>query len=139
MRQWLLGTGVMSALMSSSGLATPTDTPPSPIAVLITQLNEPLFPVREQATQALMKAGPEAIPLLETALKESASSEVRERVEGILERLRKDANSAGTIRTNSITLDYVNKPLAVIVNDLKTKTSINLTLLTGKVADPTRL
>src|SRR5690606_1154097 len=71
--------------------ADSSDGPHSPSAAdirrLIRQLDSPAVKAREEATEALLKLGPSAVPMLEQAA-EGASFEARTRISEIIGRLR---------------------------------------------------
>ena len=135
MRRLLAAVGVLA--VGAGGAAA--DAPPGPrLDGLVRQLGDARYRDREAAARELLRAGPDAVPALRAALTGSPDPEVRARAEGLLDQLARQADSARLITPKLVTYDYRAVPLAAVINDLKTKTGINLTLVPGKVADPAR-
>ncbi|MCH7726639.1 MAG: hypothetical protein IH991_09200 [Planctomycetes bacterium] len=87
---WKLATAGKPALELLKERLDPTQLPKSDvdnIRRLIRELDDDKFPVREAAWKALNNEGPAALPLLEAALKQAASAEVRFRVRSLIKRL----------------------------------------------------
>lgn len=126
----LIGLGV--------GLATggPAPAPLTP-AELVARLGSDDFPTREAAVRALEKCGPEAIPALRAALR-SDDPEVRQRAAAVLTRLQRAADSAGRLAPKRVALDYTDVPLGTAINDLRSRTGLNVTIDPNRVANPLR-
>ncbi len=131
------GLAVGIALGESSPTPVPT-TPSTPsVSELVARLGSDDFRDREAAAAGLEKSGPAAIP----ALREAAGStnpEVRQRAAAILFKLRRTAESNELLVPKKVTLTYRDMPLGTAINDLKTRTGLNITLDISRVADPLR-
>ncbi len=136
------------AVIGTCGLAISIaiGNPPTPVAVpapsptvseLVTRLGSEDFREREAAVTDLEKAGVGAIPALREATK-STDPEVRQRAIGILFKLQRAADSTGLLAPKKVALSYHDMPLGTALNDLKTRTGLNITLDTTRVADPLR-
>lgn len=107
-------------------------------AELVGQLGDPRFAVRESAAKALLKLGASAMPAVQSAIDSTADPAIRERAEAIFPRLERIAESERYLIPKLVKLDYKDVPLASIVEDLKKQTGIPLTLVSEKVALPSR-
>jgi len=133
MRRLLAAVGVLA--IGSTSLAA--DTPAANrYELLVKQLGDARFLEREVAAKELLRSGPDAVPALKAALAGTTDPEIRTRAESLIEQLGRQSDTAKLIAPKPVKLDYKNVPLSGVVNDLKAKTGINLTL--AKVADPTR-
>jgi hypothetical protein len=116
--------------------ATPASTPTA-IPALVEQLGSEQFAEREAAAAAIMKLGAPALPALQAALK-SESAEVRERAAGLLAKIRRVTESAEKLVAKRVKLDYQDIPLGTAVNDLKSRTGLNIALDANRVTNPLR-
>ncbi len=142
--------GRLFAVIGTCGLAlgVAVGNPPAPTPVaatvpgptvseLITRLGSEDFRERETAVVDLQKAGAGAIPALRDATN-SSDPEVRRRASGILFKLQRASDSTGLLAPKKVSLTYRNMPLGSAINDLKTRTGLNITLDTTRIADPLR-
>ncbi len=106
-------------------------------AVLVARLGSDDFREREAAVAALEKAGTAAIPALREGVK-SSEPEIRQRAAAILHKLQRAADSNGKLAPKTVTLNYKDTPLGTAVNDLKTRTGLNITFDITRIADPLR-
>jgi hypothetical protein len=137
MRRLLAAVGVLVVGLCGKTVATDPPTPEQ-IVGLVQQLASNRYADRESAGRKLVKAGTVAIPALQAVLATTTDTELRTRAENVLDVLVRQANAARLTAPKKITLDYNQVPLAAAVDDFKAKTGINLILLPGRVADPTR-
>ncbi|MBN9119548.1 MAG: hypothetical protein J0I06_10390, partial [Planctomycetes bacterium] len=132
-----VGTIGLAVGVVMGGSAPTPPTPPTNPAELVAQLGSDDFAQRESAVAALEKAGAAAIPALRDALK-SPEPEVRQRAAAVLTKLQRAADSAGKLAPKKIALDYKGVPLGTAVNDLRTRTGLNVALDPNRIADPLR-
>ncbi|CAN5570376.1 hypothetical protein BH11PLA2_BH11PLA2_36250 [soil metagenome] len=123
-----------TALLCSTGFAADT----AAIDALVQKLGSPSYAEREAAGQELLKVGLSALPAVKAAAENNADPEIRERAAALVEPLSKTFDSSKLLAVKSIKIEYKAVPLAAVIEDLKTKTGILLTLVTGKVADRSR-
>jgi hypothetical protein len=119
---------------TAAAAPTPTN---SPIQTLVEQLGSEQFSDREAAMTALAKLGAPAIPALQAGLR-NESPEVRERAAILLVKIRRVAESAERLVAKRVKLDYQAMPLGTAINDLKTRTGLNLALDPARVDNPLR-
>jgi WD40 repeat protein len=86
-------------------------------AALIVRLDDDDFRVREEASRKLEDLGPQAAFVLRAALQESASAEVRRRLEAILDRMQRPGErdpdaDARSIRQSLAVLEEIGTPAA---------------------------
>jgi hypothetical protein len=106
----LLAIGGMILL---AGAATQPATQPAPsISALIADLSSPDFSVREEAERKLSDLGPSVEPALRAALRGIVSDEARARLGHVL-----DHFDQCSLLHASITMHYINAPLAKILKD----------------------
>lgn len=81
---------------------------------LLVQLDSESFAEREEANRQLMALGEQVVPLLHQTLKERLSLEVRKRVEGVLEALKRAPTSEQLRLLRALAvLEWSNRPEAV--------------------------
>jgi hypothetical protein len=85
----LMGAGDKAVTLIKERLAQPAAESQSPVekqmvARLIADLDDPKYPVREKASQELLRLGPRVIPALREALASVKSEEVKGRIQDIL-------------------------------------------------------
>lgn len=133
------GIAVGIAAASSPPAPAPTAPVPAPVGIpaLVEQLGSERFAEREAAAAALEKLGLPAIDALRAATK-SDVPEVRERAAALLTKMRRLADSGNRLTPKRVKLDYQDIPLGTAVNDLRTRTGVNFTLDTDRVANPLR-
>ncbi|MFO0937537.1 MAG: hypothetical protein U0798_13585 [Gemmataceae bacterium] len=119
--------------------AAAADTPPKvDPAAMISRLGSAGFAEREAASRALIELGEAAIAPLELAAKNSTDAEIRSRASRLSTEIRSKVESAKLIAPKMITLDYTNAPLATVINEVRQKTGIPLSLDPNGVKDPLR-
>jgi hypothetical protein len=119
------------------GGPAPASADPPTVAELVGRLGSGDFREREAAVAALEKTGSAAIPALREALK-SEDPEVRQRAAAILHKLQRSVDSTAKLVPKKIALNYKDVPLGTAVNDLKSRTGLNITFDHTRVADPLR-
>jgi hypothetical protein len=119
------------------GEPTPAPAPPPTPAALVAQLGSDDFREREAAVAALQKAGDAAIPALQEAMK-SDVPEVRQRAAPILLKLQRASDSTSRLAPKKVSLNYQGTPLGIAVNDLKSRTGLNIVFDHNRVANPIR-
>jgi hypothetical protein len=118
------------------GEPVPAPAPPTP-AELVIQLGSDDFREREAAAAALEKAGAAAIPALREAMK-SEVPEVRQRAAPLLYKLQRAADSTSRLTAKKVALNYKDTSLGTAVNDLKTRTGLNVALDPNRIENPIR-
>ncbi|VTU02225.1 Uncharacterized protein OS=Isosphaera pallida (strain ATCC 43644 / DSM 9630 / IS1B) GN=Isop_3204 PE=4 SV=1 [Gemmataceae bacterium] len=127
--------GLGVAFAAASGAAPP---PPAPTpAALAEQLGSEQFAEREAASAALERLGAAAIPALRAAANGS-SPEARDRAQALLTRLTRQAESRTRLAARRVALEYRDVPLGSALNDLRTRTGLNVTLDPQRVENPLR-
>src|SRR5262245_34284152 len=118
---------------------TPPGQSPSPseIQARVEKLGSDQFTEREAATAALEKIGLPAANALKAAAK-SDVPEVRERAAILLGKMHRAADSTSRLVPKRVTLNYVDIPLGTALNDLKTRTGLNITLDPNRIDNPLR-
>ncbi|VTR96753.1 Uncharacterized protein OS=Isosphaera pallida (strain ATCC 43644 / DSM 9630 / IS1B) GN=Isop_3204 PE=4 SV=1 [Gemmata massiliana] len=153
MRRLFAAIGTCGLAIGSAGGNPPAPAPAAPgtsvsapvpaaaiqsrIAQLIARLGAEDFRERESAVSELEKAGVEALAPLRDASK-SDNPEVRQRAAVILFKLERRSDSSKMLVPKKIALAYRDTPLGSAINDLKTRTKLNLTLDPARIADPLR-
>ncbi len=99
-------------------------------AELVRRLGSDHFAERLEATKALEKLGPAALPALRAA-KDSANPKVRVRVAALLEALDRGADVDRLTHPTLIKLDFRDRPLSEIVNALNSRHNLGLTFQFG--------
>lgn len=127
-----LGVGIAAA----TG-AAPPPAPVPPATALADQLGSESFAEREAAAAALERLGAAAIPALRAAANGS-NPEARERAQALLTRLTRQTESQTRLAARRVALDYRDAPLGAALNDLKTRTGLNVTLDPARVDNPLR-
>jgi len=122
---------------------TPASSTPAPIhgpwniPAIVEQLGSDHFTEREAASATLEKIGPEAIDALLAGTR-SGNPEIRERAATLLTKLRRLSDSNNRLTAKRITPDYQDTPLGAALNDLKSRTGLNITLDPNLIANPLR-
>ena len=138
-RRLLTAVGVCTAVAAwamAEPPATPAPSTPTPEA-LVAQLGAPRYQDREDAARALEAAGPSALPALRAAAV-GANPEIARRAGDLVGRLQRQVDTTKRVAAKTVKLNYRDQPLGNAVNDLKTRTGLNVVLDTAKVADPFR-
>jgi hypothetical protein len=120
-----------------AAVATAAETPPPDIARLVEQLGSDDYEVREEATKALAKLGPAAIPFLEAAAN-GDNPEAARRAASLIPRIRLAADSQTLLKPRIVRLAYKNVPLVFAVADLRERTELPLVLDPESVGDMLR-
>lgn len=97
---------------------------PEDAARLIEQLGAPKYADRESASLELVALGREALPALRLA-RDAKDPEVRARAVDLIGRIETDL----MLRPTVVRLDYRDRPLPEVVEDLSRRTATNLTLM----------
>jgi hypothetical protein len=134
----LLSVAALVAAIGVLSAAPPAASVPATTEQLAGQLGSEAFEEREAAMAALEKLGEAARPALEHAA-QSANPEVSRRAVKVLTNLQRKADAADRIKPKTIKLSYNKVPLGTAINDLKSRTGINLSLDADKIADPRRM
>lgn len=129
MTRWLAAAGALAFV----AVAPAADAPER----LVRQLGAPRYADREAAEAALAALGPAAIPALQAAVA-SADPETARRAAGLLARARRAADSAALLAVRPIRLNLRAAPLAVAVEELRTRTGVPVVLDRAGVADMLR-
>ncbi|MGD0387446.1 MAG: hypothetical protein ABSC42_00710 [Tepidisphaeraceae bacterium] len=123
MRTWILI--LLSAVLVASAqtqTTQPGGTQPSDrIALLIAQLDDPNFSVRELAEKELSDMGPSIEPQLRDAQRSNISAEARARIDVLLARIQ-DAMALHAM----VTMHYANAPLMKVLTDFARQAGGNL-------------
>src|SRR6516162_5857759 len=150
MRRLFATVGVFALVVGIAG-ASGEPLPPTPPATsssaaapakaalqsLVDKLGSELFSEREAAEKELAKIGLPAAEALTGGLR-SESPEVRERAAALLVKIRRQADSGNRLVAKRVKLDYKNIPLGTALNDLKTRTGLNISLDPNRVENPLR-
>ena len=97
---------------------------------LVRRLGSDRFAERVEATKALERLGPAALPALRAA-QDSATPRVRVRVAALLETLERRADVDRLTRPTLITLDFRDRAWSEIVDELNARHNLGLTLQFG--------
>jgi hypothetical protein len=115
-------------LLAIGGLLVAADGPDP--AELVKRLGSDRFAERLEATKALEALGKVALPALRAA-KDSADPKVRARVAALLETLERAADVDRLTRPTLIKLDFRDRPLSEIVDELNSRHNLGLTFQFG--------
>jgi hypothetical protein len=96
------------------------------------------FAEREAAAQSLRDLGESALAALEKAANDSPDAEVRSRAGRLVAEIKVRVESAKLIAPKTLTLDFTNAPLATVINELRQKTGLPVSLDPNGVKDPLR-
>jgi hypothetical protein len=124
---------MMGALLLTIAALLESADDPDPTA-LIRRLGSERFAERVEATKALEKLGSAALPALRAA-KGSDDPRVRVRVEALLKTLDRGADLDRLTRPTLIKLDFRDRPLAEVVDELNARHKLGLTLQFGPLPD----
>ena len=127
----VISTGLQPASAADNAKATDP-------AAMILQLGASGFAEREAAARTLTVIGESAIAPLELAAKNSNDAEIRSRAGKLAAEIRIRVESAKQIATKTVTLDYTDTPLATVINELRQRTGIPVSLDPNGVKDPLR-
>ncbi len=94
----------------------------------IVQLASRSYAEREAAAKALDALGTVAIPALHKARAESSNPEVQLRVNALIARIQRRADSIAAIQAKPVSFDFKDRPLSSAIADLRLKTGIPLVL-----------
>ena len=130
---------LVAASLLSFAAAVPAVPPPSSVSPehLVEQLGSDSYVEREAAMAALERVGAAAVPALEAATR-NPNPEICKRAAEVLGTLRRSSDSKDRLATKPLRLSYRNIPLGTALNDLKSRTGINLALDPANIADPLR-
>ena len=92
---------------------------------LVSQLGSRSFQEREQATHALIAAGPSALEYLQKATA-SSDAEIRRRAGLVLERIEKEIDTARLLKPHRLHLIYRDTPITEAVADFAKKSGFPL-------------
>jgi hypothetical protein len=126
MRTWILII-LSAALVARAAIAQPQSTQPAAtepsdrIALLIAQLDDPNFSVREAAEKKLTDMGPSIEPQLRDAQRGNLSAEARARIDDLLARIQ-DAMALHA----RVTMHYTHAPLTKVLADFARQAGGNL-------------
>ena len=120
MRSALLSVAGMALFGTGAFAAEPDDA--------IARLGSRSFAEREAATQSLDALGTAALPALQKARGESTNAEVQLRIAGLIERIRRRADSIALIQVKPISFEFRDRSLSSAVADLRLRTGIPLVL-----------
>ena len=94
----------------------------------IGRLSSRSYAERDAATKALDALGSAAIPALQKARAESSDPEVQLRVNSLIARIQRRADSIAAVQARPVSFDFKDRPLNSAVADLRLKTGIPLVL-----------
>ncbi len=123
--------------MACSAAEPTVPPPPAAIQTLVEQLGAERYADRETATRALEKIGTPALKALQAAAL-GDNPEVRERAGALVTKLKRLGDSGSRLTTRRVKLDYKDMPLGTALNDLRTRTGLNLSLDPNRVANTLR-
>lgn len=106
--------------------------------VVVSQLGASSFADRELAAKTLLNLGESALAPLELAAKNSTDAEIRSRANRLVNEIKVRVESSKLIAPKMITLDYKDTPLATVINEIRQKTGLPVSLDPNGVKDPLR-
>lgn len=135
MRRLFLAFGAVGLCV---GLACAVEsTPPASASSLVEQLGADRYADRETATTALENLGAQALDALRIGA-QSENPEIRDRASILLGKMRRSGESTLRLTPKRVKLDYKDTPLGTAINDLKSRTGLNLTLDPNRIENPLR-
>jgi hypothetical protein len=133
----LIVAGLATFAASSTLRAADTPKNADPAAV-VAQLGASSYVDREAAARSLRDLGEPAIAPLELAAKNSPDAEIRNRAGRLVGEIKLRVESAKILTPKTLTLDYTDTPLATIINEVRQKTGLPVSLDPNGVKDPLR-
>ncbi len=149
MRRLFATIGACAVAVGMAGAAGEPVTAPAPktaaaagisaqkIQALVDQLGAEQYADREAAAVALEKLGAQALEALRGAAR-NESPEVRERAATLVVRIQRITESGTRLAAKRVKLEYKDMPLGTAINDLKTRTGLNITLDPNRIENPLR-
>ena len=92
------------------------------VGQLIQDLDADDFATREKASNTLAKMGPDAVPVIQTAMGKASSLEVKRRLEMLLMKLRESEKVLQVQRGLQILVDIPNKEARSVVEEISKQT-----------------
>lgn len=136
MRRFIVaGLAAFTASASLPAADTPKNLDP---AAVVAQLGASSYSDREAAARSLRELGEPAIAPLELAAKNSPDAEIRNRAGRLVGEIKLRVESAKILTPKTVTLDYTDAPLATIINEVRQKTGLPVSLDPNGVKDPLR-
>lgn len=135
--RWLCCAGLCLA-MTAESVAADAPKPATDPATLIAQLGAGGYVDREAAAKSLRDLGETALAPLEKAALESPDAEIRSRAGRLVAEMKVRVESAKVLAPKTLTLDYADAPLATVINELRQKTGLPVSLDPNGVRDPLR-